>query len=57
MKHRKAVTSFKAQRTIEVLMTDSPKTTSFNKLAAEFLKHCRIKGLSPETVKFYKKGA
>ncbi len=56
MKRRQAVTNVKAKQLLIDSMTNtSTQVHSFRKTTAEFLKHCRIKGLAPDTVKFYDK--
>lgn len=54
MKRRKAVTTSLAQ-SLETTLEEMSLTSSFQTATEEFFKHCRIKGLSPETTKFYQK--
>lgn len=44
-----------AQQALETISAETPQIISFHDSAIEFLKHCRIKGLAPDTVKFYEK--
>ncbi|MED4228662.1 tyrosine-type recombinase/integrase [Neobacillus cucumis] len=55
MKRRGSVTNVTAQRTLEAITTKELPVTNYQNAVKEFLRHCRIKGLSPETVKFYDK--
>ncbi|MBD7937036.1 tyrosine-type recombinase/integrase [Cytobacillus sp. Sa5YUA1] len=55
MKRRKSVTNSSAIQTLKKISNDTIPTISYQEAADQFLKHCRIKGLSPETVKFYDK--
>lgn len=55
MKRRKSVTNSSAIQALETIVEESHSIISFSTASAEFLKHCRIKGLSTETVKFYEK--
>jgi len=52
---RKAVTNIKVKQSLESTSTESLTISNFKDAQIEFLKHCRIKGLSPDTVKFYDK--
>lgn len=54
MKRRSTVTTSLAQK-LETTLDEIESTASFQKATTEFFKHCRIKGLSSETVKFYQK--
>ncbi|WP_066314513.1 tyrosine-type recombinase/integrase [Bacillus sp. FJAT-29814] len=54
MKRRSTVTNSLAQK-LETTLEEIEQTSSFQKATTEFFKHCRIKGLSSETVKFYQK--
>lgn len=54
------VTRRKAVKNIEVMQlvstySEEIKISNYSNAQIEFLKHCRIKGLSPDTVKFYDK--
>lgn len=42
-------------KSLETTIEQVEHTSSFQKATTEFLKHCRIKGLSSETTKFYQK--
>ncbi|MCM3668018.1 tyrosine-type recombinase/integrase [Mesobacillus maritimus] len=55
MKRRKSVTNVFAQQALETISAETPKIISFHDSSIEFLKHCRIKGLAPDTIKFYEK--
>lgn len=55
MKRRQAVTSTNALNTLGKLASNTPQKVSFRKATADFLKHCRIKGLAPDSIKFYDK--
>ncbi|WP_338449368.1 phage integrase N-terminal domain-containing protein [Niallia oryzisoli] len=55
-KRRNSVTNSKTIQALETISReDSQQTSSFQNATTEFLKHCRIKGLSPATVKFFDK--
>ncbi|MFB7304078.1 tyrosine-type recombinase/integrase [Heyndrickxia sporothermodurans] len=55
MKRRKAVTNANALNVIGTIAGKTPQKISFRKASVDFLKHCRIKGLAPDSVKFYEK--
>jgi integrase/recombinase XerD len=55
MKRRNVSTSASVLRTIERNTTQETQTSNFQNAVKEFLRHCRIKGLSPHTIKFYDK--
>jgi integrase/recombinase XerD len=52
MKRRSSVTSDKAQRLVH---TSEQPTLTFREATDQFLKYCGIKGLAPDTVKYYDK--
>ncbi|WP_026575964.1 tyrosine-type recombinase/integrase [Bacillus sp. UNC438CL73TsuS30] len=54
MRRRKGVTNQLAQQ-LDTISKPSKKKINYHEAATEFLKHCRIKGLSSETIKFYQK--
>lgn len=54
MKRRNTVTTTLA-KSLETTIEQIENTSTFHKATTEFLKHCRIKGLSSATVKFYQK--
>ncbi|MFD0050147.1 site-specific integrase [Actinomycetes bacterium NPDC127524] len=54
MKRRNATTNISIQHALERNTTQST-VSNFTNAVKEFLRHCRIKGLSPDTVKFYDK--
>lgn len=54
MKRRNATTSISIQHALERNTTQS-QVSNFQNAVKEFLRHCRIKGLSPDTIKFYDK--
>jgi integrase/recombinase XerD len=54
IKRRKSVSSSLAKQTFQSISEDT-KNTSYEEAAEEFFRHCKIKGLSSETVKFYEK--
>lgn len=53
MSRRKGTTSVKVLEKLVQQKEQPPK--SFLEASEEFLKHCKIKGLSPDTVQFYRK--
>lgn len=56
MKRRSTVTTAFAKQTMEKLTeADSQQSSDFQTAFTEFLRHCRIKGLSEHTVKYYDK--
>jgi len=55
MKRRKTVTNSNVKQTLESITKEKVTSTNFQNAFSEFLKHCRIKGLSPDTVKYYDK--
>jgi len=55
MKRRGSVTNVLAQNALERINTEECPVSTFQTAVKEFLRHCRIKGLSPHTVKFYDK--
>jgi integrase/recombinase XerD len=57
IKRRGALTNVHARQVVENIAKQTPQTElkNFPETAVEFLRHCRIKGLSPDTVKFYEK--
>ncbi|QHE63118.1 tyrosine-type recombinase/integrase [Rossellomorea vietnamensis] len=54
MKRRKSVSSTLAKQTFQSISEDT-QDSSYEEAAEEFFRHCKIKGLSSETVKFYEK--
>jgi integrase/recombinase XerD len=54
MKRRNAVTTALA-KSLETTIEQIENTSTFHKATMDFLKHCRIKGLSSATIKFYQK--
>lgn len=54
MKRRNATTNISIQHALVRNTTQLP-VSNFQNAVKEFLRHCRIKGLSSETVKFYDK--
>jgi integrase/recombinase XerD len=55
MKRRNLVTNVLAQLALETISSDKLTKSNYQHSVKEFLRHCRIKGLSSETVKFYDK--
>lgn len=55
LQRRKSVTNQLTQRTLDIISKPTPKKANFHDVTSEFLKHCRIKNLSTETLKFYQK--
>ncbi|MEH6992630.1 tyrosine-type recombinase/integrase [Neobacillus drentensis] len=55
MKRRKTVTNASVIQALETISTEALITANFHESVTEFLRHCQIKGLSKETVKFYEK--
>lgn len=53
MTRRKRTTSVKVLE--QIIQKQEKPSKSFLEASEEFFKHCRIKGLSPDTVKFYQK--
>ncbi len=53
MTRRKGTTSVKVLE--QIIQKQEKPSKSFLEASEEFFKHCRIKGLSPDTVKFYQK--
>lgn len=54
-KRRSAISNVSVKKLLESSNTELPENSNYKNAHVEFLKHCRIKGLSPETVKFYDK--
>jgi integrase/recombinase XerD len=54
MKRRNTITNVSVQHALERNTTQS-QVSNFQNAVKEFLRHCRIKGLSSDTVKFYDK--
>ncbi|SDM72993.1 tyrosine-type recombinase/integrase [Bacillus sp. OK048] len=52
MSRRKSVSTNVLEKLVH---QQEQKSKDFQKASEEFLKHCKIKGLSPDTVKFYEK--
>jgi integrase/recombinase XerD len=55
MKRRKSVTNAVTQKVMETITAEPQASSNYRNAVKEFLKHCRIKGLAPDTVKFYEK--
>jgi integrase/recombinase XerD len=57
IKRRGALTNVHARQVVESITKQTPQAEikNFPETTIEFLRHCRIKGLSPDTVKFYEK--
>lgn len=55
LKRRKSVTNTSAIQALEKISQDTLPIISYKEATEEFLKHCKIKGLSSETIKFYDK--
>ncbi|MEH7131028.1 hypothetical protein V7103_22825 [Neobacillus drentensis] len=55
MRRRKSVTNALAQHALETITSEKIQVSNFQNAVKGFLRHCRIKGLSPDTVKFYDK--
>ena len=52
---RKNTLTTSLAKSLETTIEQIEHSSSFQKATLEFLKHCRIKGLSSETTKFYQK--
>ncbi|MEI5907673.1 hypothetical protein WAK64_11460 [Bacillus spongiae] len=56
MKRRNEIKNVKAKRTLQELIPEEPNNTSnFDEVVEGFFRHCRIRGLSTYTVKYYDK--
>lgn len=55
IKRRKKVTNAIAKEAIATVTKNEVPAKNYHEAVDEFLKHCGIKGLSPDTVKFYAK--
>lgn len=56
MKRRNSITSIKAQQELQTISRNKKQqATQFWEAADQFLRHCTIKGLSADTIKFYEK--
>ncbi|MDM5330334.1 tyrosine-type recombinase/integrase [Neobacillus sp. CF12] len=55
MKRRTSVNNVNTQKVLETITAEPQQASSYRIAVTEFLKHCRIKGLAPDTVKFYHK--
>lgn len=55
IRRRKEVTKIEVKKVVQNVSEKEIPTSNFQNASQEFLKHCRIKGLSIDTVKFYQK--
>ncbi|MBN6885359.1 site-specific recombinase XerD [Cytobacillus horneckiae] len=52
---RKAISKIEVKQSLQSLSTRTKTISNFKQAYVEFLKNCRIKGLSPHTITFYDK--